>query len=138
MSKRLSFLLFIYWMLHSDFCKIKMGNQIWSLEKYQMKNSFNKKNILIGWKKRYIMRIFLFEYKFVLVENILISYKYILMNINLFWFWLNKNIFWYQHKNYFRNISATIDDSINLLTSLLIFKFYVHGTEGNKNISSVI
>ena len=71
-----------------------MEEQIWPLEKYRMKNSYNQKKFLIGCKqKRFITKIFLFEYKFVLIEwkYILILYKYILLNRNLFW--LNKIIF---------------------------------------------
>ena len=39
-----------------------MEDQIWSLEKNRMKNSYNNK------KKSYIIKIFLFEYKFVFIE----------------------------------------------------------------------
>ena len=46
-----------------------MEEQIWPLEKYRMKNSYNQKKFLIGCKqKRFITKIFLFEYKFVLIE----------------------------------------------------------------------
>ena len=42
-------------------------------------------------KKSYIIKIFLFEYKFILIElkYILIAYKYVLLNRNL----LHENIF---------------------------------------------
>ena len=41
-----------------------MEDQIWSLEKYRMKNSYNKKIFCLDEKKLY-NKIFLFEYKFV-------------------------------------------------------------------------
>ena len=56
-----------------------MEDQLWSLEKYQMKNSYNKKYFNWMKKKSYIVKIYLFEYKSILIEGkyILISYKYI-------------------------------------------------------------
>ena len=46
-------------------------------------------------KRSYIIKIFRFEYKFILIEwrYFLIKYKYASSNRNLLW--LNKNIFWY-------------------------------------------
>ena len=44
-----------------------MEDQIWSLEKYRMKNSYNTKIFYSDEKKSYNKNAFL-EYKFVLIE----------------------------------------------------------------------
>ena len=75
----------------------KMEDQRWSLEKYQMKNSYNKK--YFNWmKKKIMMKLFHFGYTFILIgwKYIFILCKYILLNTSLFW--LNKNIFWHHIK----------------------------------------
>ena len=45
-----------------------MEDQICSPEKYSMENSCNKYNFYLNEKKKYVIEMFLTEYKFILTE----------------------------------------------------------------------